>query len=151
MAAGDLNVGGAVDVAGVVSVDGDMALAGDLVREGWESSTRGNVVIASGVVVPPGPFFRIDTEGAAASDDLTSFDCTGMPNGAQFIFQTTSNSRDVVIVHGSGEGLAGAGNIRVDGGANLTMDITRRLVMGTVVWAASSADAVVIVRRMASW
>lgn len=62
--------------------------------------TRTSVTIASGAVAAVGAALLIDTEGAAASDDLDTI--SGGETGRLLVIQCASNARDVVVKHGTG-------------------------------------------------
>lgn len=53
------------------------------------------LTIASGVITVTDSFHRVDTEAAAASDDLVTID--GGVDGQFFIMRTASSARDVVL------------------------------------------------------
>jgi len=88
------------------------------------SSSGGAVTIASGVITPSRTNQQVDTEGAAASDDLDTITGTGLQGGTLFIIRSVSSTRDVVIKHGTG-------NIRCLGSADITLGNTtqRALIM----------------------
>ncbi len=87
--------------------------------------TTGNV-ISSGVLTldPSARRFRIDTEAAAATDDLTNVLATG---GVEFLsdptveiyLAITSSSRDIVVKHNAN---ASAGAILCSGGVDITLN-----------------------------
>lgn len=68
-----------------------------------------NLTIASGSVTPTQGFHDIDTEGAAASDDLDTIVNTGIDTGSLLLLRAVSSSRTVVLKDGTGN-LALAGN-----------------------------------------
>ena len=77
------------------------------------------LTIASGVIAPTGSFHIVDTEAAAASDDI---DTITPPFTSGFLVLRTANSaRDVVIKHNTG-------NIRLNGGADKTLDNSSDLI-----------------------
>jgi hypothetical protein len=84
-------------------------------------ATSTGLTIASGSITPTQNFHRVDTEGAAASDNL---DTIGAGSDGQIIFmRTVSAARDVVIRHG-------VGNIVCPGLSNITLGETSDLAMG---------------------
>ena len=148
MADGDLNVANDLDVAGDARVEGDARIEGVLRVDDWINRPRvSGVAIASGVFAPAGEFCRINTEGNAGSDDLTQLDMTGKPNGFEFVLQTVSGSQNIVVVHGSGNGVNAAGNIRCQGAANITTTGTKDILLCKWIWAATDTDGYVMVRR----
>jgi hypothetical protein len=68
-------------------------------RWGVVSATIPTVTIASGVIAVTTDEVLVDTEGAAASDDLDSI--TGVPTGKSVIIRPASSSRTVVVKDGS--------------------------------------------------
>ncbi|RVI69356.1 hypothetical protein CN187_09160 [Sinorhizobium meliloti] len=68
------------------------------------------LTIASGVltITPNHGYYVIDTEGAAASDDLDKITVAGRIVGDCIILQTASSARDVTIKHNSVGGVEGA-------------------------------------------
>ncbi len=93
-----------------------------LLIEALESFTFGNfisfgapeaVTIASGSVTVSQSFASVDTEAAAASDDLDSI--IGGNEGALLMLRASSSSRDVVIRDVATSG----GNIYLDGAASI--------------------------------
>lgn len=77
------------------------------------------VTISGGVVTITTGFHRIDTQGAAATDDLDTIN--GGENGKILILGNTANGRTVVVRNGSG-------NIRLAGG-DFSLDNTRDSLM----------------------
>lgn len=75
--------------------------------------TRGNVLtIASGAVTATNSFHKIDTEGAAATDDLDTIN--GGVDGMIIILGTLTSARDVTVKNNTG-------NIILAGGADITL------------------------------
>lgn len=67
--------------------------------------TETTLTIASGAVTPPsggGGIYTIDTEAAAASDDLTTITLTNIPDGSCLIIRPASSARLVVAKHAGG-------------------------------------------------
>jgi hypothetical protein len=84
-------------------------------------ATSTGLTIAAGSITSTQNWHTIDTEGAAASDNL---DTIGAGSGGQIIFmRTVSAARDVVIRHG-------VGNIVCPGLSNITLGETSDLAMG---------------------
>lgn len=78
--------------------------------------TRYNVTIAAGVVTVQGNALILDTEAAAATDDLDTIN--GGTTGQIVILQTANSSRDVVVKHGTG-------NLFLTGRVDFTLTGTR--------------------------
>jgi hypothetical protein len=74
--------------------------------------TKSTLTISGGVVTVSKPQHDIDTEGAAASDDLDTMN--GGTQGQRVIIGTVSSARDVVIKNGTG-------NIFTASGADVTL------------------------------
>jgi len=78
----------------------------------WGTPTA--LTIASGVITITGAgFYEIDTEGAAATDDLDTI--SGGDEGDVIILKSKANARDIVLKHGT----AGADNLDL-----IDLDIT---------------------------
>lgn len=88
---------------------------------------RNNHVIASGAITLFGPSenaLRLDTEAAAATDDLVTIN--GGSDGQNITIKTASSLRDITVVHSS----SGANTIRLNGEVNFTLDgVPDRLVL----------------------
>ncbi len=78
--------------------------------------TRYNVTIAAGVVTVQGNALILDTEAAAATDDLDTIN--GGTTGQIVVLQTANSSRDVVVKHGTG-------NLFLTGRVDFTLTGTR--------------------------
>jgi len=93
--------------------------------EAWLATTKQlpggsditTLTIASGVVTPVTGMLQLETEGAAASDDLTNVIQTNLPPGWLLFLSTASSAHDVIIKHAAG----GAGQIRTVNGADFTL------------------------------
>lgn len=90
--------------------------------------TRSDLTIASDAITVANSYHRIDTEAAAATDNLATIN--GGTNFQIVMLQTTSSSRDVTVVHG-------AGNIYLNGLADFVLD--------------NSRDVLVLVKTGAEW
>jgi hypothetical protein len=83
----------------------------------------GDLTIASGVVTIPAftgiyMYARIDTEGAAASDDLTTITTTGTPGaGSLLLIRTVSSARNVVVI-------SDGASITLEGDRNVTLNFS---------------------------
>lgn len=80
--------------------------------------TQTVATIASGVITPLSSFVVVDTEAAAATDDLTTIN--GGVAGKIMILTSDSSSRDVVIKNGTGN---------IDCGADITLTGNRDTIM----------------------
>ncbi len=69
-------------------------------RWGVVATTVPTVTIASGAITVTTDEARVDTEGAAATDDLDTV--TGVPGGKTLILRPADNARTVVLKDGSG-------------------------------------------------
>lgn len=72
-----------------------------------------NLTIASGSVTPTEGFHDLDTEGAAATDDLDTIVDTGISSGSLLLLRAVSSSRTVVLKDGTGN-LILAGDCTLD-------------------------------------
>ncbi len=77
---------------------------------------RTTATIAAGAFTADSSNMVIDTEGGAASDDLTTI--SAVTTGQFLILQTANSSRDIVVKHGTG-------NIFLNGRADFTLTGTR--------------------------
>ena len=77
---------------------------------------RASATIASDTITAVGNYMIIDTEAAAAADNLATIN--GGSTGQMLILQTTSSSRDVTVKHGTG-------NIFLAGGVDFVLDNLR--------------------------
>lgn len=75
-----------------------------------------DLTIASGVITVTHSLHRVDTEGAAATDDLVTINGAGIRQ--RLILETVSSTRDVVVKHGTG-------NIFLNGAADFTLSHVR--------------------------
>lgn len=86
------------------------------------------VTIASGVITPRSGFVQVDTEGAAASDNLDTITATDLEDGAVITLTAASSTRTVVCKDGTG-------NMRLAGDFSLThADDTITLIYNGVNW-----------------
>lgn len=95
------------------------------------ASARYALTIASGSVTPPdgatggGGVFTLDTEAAAASDDLTNVVQTNTHDGQIIILQAVSASRVVTVKHAAG----GTGDVLLYDSADFVLDALDKWVM----------------------
>jgi len=87
---------------------GQQALAADILKahtaDGYLSLTASTeLTIASGAVTATANFYRVDTEGDAASDDLDTITAgTGVDDGHLLILRAENAGRTVVLKHNGG-------------------------------------------------
>ena len=83
--------------------------------------------IASGSITPAGSggVVVIDTEAAAATDDLTNIATTNYPDGSFLLIRNSNAARFVVVKHLAG----GAGQMNLDGSGEYTLDDTKKWLM----------------------
>jgi hypothetical protein len=88
---------------------------------------RSSLVIASDAITLFGPSVSnvtVDTEGAAATDDLVTIN--GGADGQTITIKTADNTRDVTVVHST----SGSNTIRLNGSVNFTLDaVADKLVL----------------------
>lgn len=81
------------------------------------------LTIASGVVTMSQNFHRIDTESAAASDDLDTITLgSGFGDGCMLVIRPANSSRTVVVKHNTG-------NILTPGGFDISLDDAEDMVI----------------------
>lgn len=119
---------GHITGAGVFTWLGAMSAASFSTTSGVTIGTFLNIeyagaTIASGAITATKSGMKLDTEGAASSDDLDTISAGS--DGDILILKTTSSSRDVVVRHLGG----GTGNIRLSGAADLTLANTSSRLM----------------------
>lgn len=92
-------------------------------------------IIASGVLTPAGSggVILVDTEGLAATDDLTNVATTNYPDGSMIVLRNANLGRIVTLKHLAG----GAGQLNLDRSADYVLD-------DELKW-------VIIARRGADW
>lgn len=83
----------------------------------FNQPSGGTLTIASGIITATTMHHRVDTEAAAASDNLDTINGT---SGDVVILRTVDSARDVVLTE--------AGNIVVPGGTTLTLGTTDETV-----------------------
>lgn len=90
----------------------------DAIAESLGGAARSELTISGGAIVPPdgsgGGVHTIDTEGNAASDDLTNITTTNTPEGRLLLLQAENVARVVTVKHAAG----GAGQITLIGSAD---------------------------------
>ena len=90
----------------------------DCAAESPGGAAVSTLTIASGAVVPTGWFHAIDTEGAGATDDLTTITTTNHPAGRELVIYAANAAHTVVVKHEGG----GAGAIHTQDAADITLD-----------------------------
>jgi hypothetical protein len=93
-------------------------------HQGIAIPNTSTLTIASGVITLTGGNHQVDTEAAAATDDLDTIN--GLVAGQFVILRTVSGTRDVVIKHNTG-------NIRVNGQADKTLNNTVDVFIGFAI------------------
>lgn len=93
----------------------------------------GALTISSGAIMPTKGFHTVDTEGAAAADDLEIIDQTNLPDGSFLYLLQALDARTVTIKHGAG----GDGEILLPGNVDITL--------------INSFDGVILRRRTNQW
>lgn len=83
------------------------------------------LTISGGIVTPTLGVHTIDTEGAAATDNLTNILQTNLPDGSLLLIRCANNARTVVIANAAG----GAGQIVTAGFLNLALRSTRQWLL----------------------
>lgn len=120
LVAGTATTGIQVDDSGVtIPVSATLSgttttISGRTVHSGKLNLGAGTNTIASGVITYTTPWTTVDTEAAAASDDLDTIN--GGSSGDLLIIHTTNNGRDVVMKNGTG-------NILNNTGADVTLTL----------------------------
>lgn len=76
------------------------------------------LTISTGSITPTTAAHTVDTEGDAASDDLTNIAITNMPEGRRLLLRAADSTRTVVLKHLSG----GDGQISLKKGGDLVLD-----------------------------
>ena len=123
-----------LSTAGALTVAGALTGSDDVTVSKFLKLTSSAATIATGAITATTSFVQLDTEAAAASDDLDTIN--GGEAGAIIILRTTSSARDVVVRHLGG----GTGNIRLNGAADYTIaNTSSRLTLmydsGLSLWA----------------
>lgn len=88
-------------------------------------AAAGALTISSGSVTPTAAISTVDTEGAAASDDLANILSTNFSTGKVLFITPTNASRDVVVKHAAG----GSGQISLADSADFTMTHTSQYLL----------------------
>lgn len=102
-----------LSTAGALTVAGALTGSDDVVVSKLLKLTPTTATIASGAITVTSSYMIIDTEGAAATDDLDTIN--GGEDGARLILVSANSARDVVVKNNTG-------NIRC--GADFTLNTT---------------------------
>jgi hypothetical protein len=109
------------DPAGTVS-DVKTRLARSLDGVGnLDHASATTLTIAAGSITPTQNFHRVDTEAAAATDDLATIAVANVTEGFRLILRTVDDARDVVVKHG-------AGNIYNPQGVDITLGTNQNVI-----------------------
>lgn len=89
---------------------------------GWNlPPNRGKTLtIASDTVTPTAEWHLVDTQGAAATDDLATINLTNVPEGAVFRLSSVASARVVTVKHGTGNIQCGADRVLSNTGDTIT-------------------------------
>lgn len=86
------------------------------------------LTISGGAVTPAGGsggIFSIDTEAAAATDDLANIIQTNIPDGSLIMIRCANAARNVVVKHNAG----GAGLLSLANSVDYTLDSTKKFLL----------------------
>jgi hypothetical protein len=83
------------------------------------------LTIAAGSITPNSGTHWVDTEAAAATDDLSNIVTTNLADGSLLLLQRAVAGHAVVVKHAAG----GPGEINLDGAADYTLTQTRWLLL----------------------
>jgi len=87
-------------------------------------SAREAVTISAGTITPNFPNLTVDTESAAAADNLSIIAPTNI--GAKLVMlRCTSNARAITLLHEDG----GTGQLSLTGAANILLDDTKKIIV----------------------
>ncbi len=104
--------------AGTIYTYGAIASTSKVIVDTTATGTA--LTIATGVVTVTKTYHTVDTEAAAASDDLATI--SGGTAGQILIIATANSGRDVVVKHGTG-------NVYLTGAADFTLSDVRDKLM----------------------
>lgn len=86
---------------------------------------RSTLSIASGLITPTRGQHDVDTESAAAADDLTNIATTNLPDGSLLRLHCVNAGRVVTVKHAAG----GAGAVALAAAADFALDATSKWVL----------------------
>lgn len=79
-----------------------LSLLRDFIAQGVGGAAIATLTISSGAVTPSSALVAIDTEGAAATDDLDTIQQTNTPTGFLLLVRSVDASRVVTLKHSTG-------------------------------------------------
>lgn len=97
----------------------------DFMSEGLGGGAAESATIASGTITPSASVVVVDTQSAAATDDLTNIVTTNTPDGRILILRSADDGRNVVVKNAAG----GAGQITLADSTDLTLDVTTQALI----------------------
>jgi hypothetical protein len=80
------------------------------------------LTIASGVITPTQNWHVVDTEGAAATDDLTNIGSTDTADGFPLFIRQANDARDITIKHNTG-------NIKCPGAVDIALTDSTQILL----------------------
>lgn len=88
-------------------------------------SASSTLTIASDQITPTGGFHYVDTQAAAATDDLAQILQTNLPDGSFLMLGLANAAHNVVIKHNAG----GTGTIKLVGAVDVTLDLVSSFIL----------------------
>lgn len=95
------------------------------IRQMLGGQAETTLTVASDVATPTRGTHAIDTEGAAASDDLKNLATTNLPDGSFLLIRAVSAARVVTVKHNAG----GSGQIALFGAVDAVLDATSKWLL----------------------
>jgi hypothetical protein len=115
-----------ISFTAAISHTGTVGFNSRATNNSWQSYGAGaSATIASGVITATRSYMIVDTEGAAASDDLDSV--SGGSDGDMLVLRTANSGRDVTVKHSAGAG--GTGTFRLNGQTDKVLSSTSDILM----------------------
>ncbi len=125
---------GAVDIDSTLNVDGTAAFNDTVTTNEIFRLTRvSSLTVATGAITVTGSYHSVDTEAAAATDDLDTIN-GAVGDGHVLIIRPVNSARDIVVKNGTG-------NISCRGGADITLGTSATglmLVYNGATWMANT-------------
>lgn len=108
-----------------------------IIRPGLKDGNGGTLTIASGSITPTHKFHSLDTEGAAATDDLVNIVPTNAVVGDHLTLVTVNSSHDVVLK----DSASGANTMRMtaDFTLNAVTDVAEFVLSASSLWLQTSS------------